>query len=227
MTTHSKVTSPSSSSTSSPITSPTPSTRRGMEESIHVNSQMYGRFDRAGESEDDWTGGTGTGDDWTGTSDSGFAIGPRANGLPYERGSGLLHNGPPLPPRGPRSEDTSDYTDINVHAMDPDNQYVQITRGTGSKHVYDTVPADESTTPPTSQYHYQVPRPHIPTSNSQNCLSVISEDYCTMMPGRAIIRNGSLPMERPPPVPPHKKNSVPALAWSGMRASDHSDTSNS
>lgn len=225
MTTHSKLTSPSPSNTSSPLTSPTPSARRGMEESIHVNSQMYGRFDRVADSEDDWTGGTGTGDDWTGTSDSGFAIGPRVNGLPYERAGGF-HDGhaPPLPPRGPQSENASLYTDINVHAMDPDNQYVLITRQSDlSTHVYDSVPADRSATPP-SQTHYQVPRPHVPTSNSQNCLNTLSDDYCTMMPGRAIIRNGSLPMERPPPIPAHKKSSVPALAWSNKVVLDHSNS---
>ena len=215
-----------SSSPSLPTPSPSQNPRRSSEpqsspllHSMQVNP-MYPRIERIGvepQSEDDWTG-----DSWTGTSDSGFF--PRSS---EAHNHFLLPAGPapPLPPDREPRQDTSHYMHLNVTALDKDNDYVQIRK---QEHVYDQVPTENgSSTPTISRPHYQVPRPHVNTTTSQNGSSRLSitDDYCQMNSvaiAREIKRNGSLPMARPPPVPPHQKGVAPPKPWadthSGTRA---------
>lgn len=207
-----------SSVSSSPLLSPGNPRRRSdsslLTHSVQANP-LYHRVERNTESEDDWTGGTG--DSWTGTSDSGFFVGSNVPQPQEGRNHFILPSGPPppLPFRASPTVSTNQYADINVSTMDPNNQYVQLSR---QGHVYD-VPNSDALTDAT-QTTYQVPRRHIPPSSSQDPISRLSitDDYCqmnsvTLTRELNIKRNGSLPMVRPPPVPPHQKGVVPATAW--------------
>ncbi len=202
---------------SSPFLSPgTPRRRSDPALLTHsvTNNPMYLRVEHNNaESEDDWTGGTG--DSWTGTSDSGFFIGSNVSQPQEGRNHFILPSGPPppLPTRGPPM---GHYADINITTMDPNSQYVQITR---QGHVYD-VPNCDTMDP---QNTYQVPRRHISPSKSQSGISRLSitDDYCQMSSvtlTREIKRNGSLPVSRPPPVPPHQKGVSSPTAWANSPA---------
>lgn len=84
---------------------------------------------------------------------------------------------------------------------------------------------------------YQRPRPAGSTVNTAAMMPVqqtshstdelvnsfTDEDgYCRMVPQRAVGRNGSLPNVRPPPIPPHKKQSIPTGpgVFTGMTGTD-------
>ncbi len=214
------------SANSSPLLSPTDQRRRSDHQSPLMHSvqtnPMYHRVERTAESEEDWTGGTGD-SSWTGTSDSGFFVGSNVTQSQDGRNHFILPSGPPppLPTRSTPLVTTSHYTDINLQTMDPDSQYVRITK---DGHVYDVPNCDKSATLKNTQSTYQVPRRHLPTSNSQNGISRLSttDDYCQMNSvsiSRDIKRNGSLPMARSPPVPPHQKGVGPPTAWADSPSS--------
>lgn len=171
------------------------------------------------ESEEDWTG---TGDDWTGTgasSDSGFINFIRTRGEngylqghPVFARSPCMSPPPPLPPKGPMMPPESDechYMNLTSSTMDQDNQYVTINR-------QELLAIHESEFKRGGAIaQYQRPRPATtePAVDTKDDLtnSFTDEDgYCRMVPQRAIARNGSMPNPRPPPVPPHKKQSVPS-----------------
>ena len=183
------------------------------------------------ESEEDWTG---TGDDWTGTgasSDSGFInfIKTRQEngylqGLQGQSGFGKYTRSPcasppPLPPKGPlmppQPDGESHYMNLTSSTMDQDNQYVTINRQElMAMHEAQSKRGGAIT-------DYQTPRPattspSVSDGNGDLVNSFTDEDgYCRMVPQRAIARNGSMPNARPPPVPPHKKQSIPSMFVNG------------
>ncbi len=213
------------SATSSPLLSPTDQRRRSdqspLVHSIQTNP-MYHRVERTAESEDDWTGGTGD-SSWTGTSDSGFFVGSNVPQPQDGHDHFILPSAPPppLPSRNNHHVTTSHYADINPQTMDPDSQYVRITK---QGHIYDVPNCDTTATLRHSESTYQVPRRHIPSSKSHNGISRLSitDDYCQMSSvciNREIKRKGSLPPSRPPAVPPHQKGVGSPTAWANSPSS--------
>jgi hypothetical protein len=102
--------------------------------------------------------------------------------------------------------------------MDQDNQYVTINR-------------QEIIAMHNAEFkkggNYQIPRPSTTavsmtttmpgerttesTDELVNSFTDDEEGYCRMVPQRVVGRNGSLPNVRPPPIPPHKKQSVTSV----------------
>lgn len=223
MSTHSMVT--------SPVQSPTAVKRETSVESSASSSRLRALppdMGRSGmESEEDWTG---TGDDWTGTgasSDSGFInfiktrqengylLGLQGQSR-FTRTSPCASPPPPLPPKGPMmpppEASECHYMNLTSSTMDQDNQYVTINR----QELIAMHNAEFKKGGPIAEY--QQPRPATtspPAADSADDLvnSFTDEDgYCRMVPQqRVIARNGSMPNTRPPPVPPHKKQSIPSF----------------
>lgn len=223
----------SQSALTSPVQSPTAVKR---ETSVESNGSSGNRLrvpqdtGRSGmESEEDWTG---TGDDWTGTgasSDSGFI-----NFIRTRQENGYLPHGlqghpinsrphcasppPPVPPKGPLSPIPQDsechYMNLTSSTMDQDNQYVTInSKELLAKHAAEFRQGGRFA-------DYQQPRlvttgdGHMTTSTSDDLMNSFTDEegYCRMVPQRSIARNSSLPNTRPPAVPPHKKQSLAAMA---------------
>ena len=181
------------------------------------------------DSEDDWTGGTG--DDWTGTgasSDSGFI-----NFIRNRPENGYLmglhgHPGhspctsppPPVPPKGPLTPPPGasecHYMNLTSSTMDQDNQYVTINRQELlAKHNAEFKRGgpicDYQRPRPVGMTTPTVVQPASHTTDELNNSFTDEDGYCKMVPQRAIGRNtGSLPNVRAPPIPPHKKQSVPS-----------------
>ena len=111
---------------------------------------------------------------------------------------------------------------LTSSTMDQDNQYVTINRqeliamhnaefkkGGPICDYQRPRPAGGSSTVTTTS---TLPGEHTSQSTDELVNSFTDEDgYCRMVPQRAIGRNGSLPNVRPPPIPPHKKQSVTAV----------------
>lgn len=212
------------------------STSSGGRDRLRAQHDTSGR--RSGmDSEEDWTG---TGDDWTGTgasSDSGFINFIRnrpENGYLLGLHGHPAHSlcaspPPPVPPKGPLTPPPQSgechYMNLTSSTMDQDNQYVTINR----QELIAMHNAEFQKGGPICDY--QRPRPSgstvntaamIPTQQTShstdelvNSFTDDEDGYCRMVPQRAIGRNGSLPNVRPPPIPPHKKQSIPAGPLNG------------
>ena len=232
MSTHSMVTSPTTSPTAvKRDTSSLDSSSTSSGGRLRVQHDTSGR--RSGmDSEEDWTG---TGDDWTGTgasSDSGFINFIRnrpENGYLLGLHGHPAHSlcaspPPPVPPKGqltlPPQASECHYMNLTSSTMDQDNQYVTINR----QELIAMHNAEFKKGGPICDY--QRPRPVGSTETTTMTMSAqqashstdelvnsfTDEDgYCRMVPQRAIGRNGSLPNVRPPPIPAHKKQSVPGV----------------
>ena len=249
MSTHSIVTSP----TTSPTALKRDTTSSSLDSSsissggrLRVHHDTSGR--RSGmDSEEDWTG---TGDDWTGTgasSDSGFINFIRnrpENGYLLGLHGHPAHSlcaspPPPVPPKGPLTPpplaSECHYMNLTSSTMDQDNQYVTINRQEliamhnaefakgGPICDYQRPRPTESTTAVTTTT--TLPAEHTSHSTDELVNSFTDEDgYCRMVPQRAIGRNGSLPSVRPPPIPPHKKQSVPGVSGVFVNAASMNGT---
>ena len=241
MSTHSMVTSPTTSPTAvKRDTSSLDSSSSSSGGRLRVQYDMSGR--RSGmDSEEDWTG---TGDDWTGTgasSDSGFINFIRNRpengyllGLQGHPAQSLCASPPPpVPPKGPLTPPPQasecHYMNLTSSTMDQDNQYVTINRQElmamhnaefkkgGPICTYQRPRPAESTTAVTTTTMMSSGETSHSTDELVN--SFTDEDgYCRMVPQRAIGRNGSLPSVRPPPIPPHKKQSIPGISGGFVNA---------